>query len=649
MGYLRPNFTVVVAPEYLHRFRVDPVQANLNITAVTPSDSGIYTVEVSPLGSAVEKGNITVVVYEQVGNVSVSPLTAAVAEGNDSVTLICSPVRGSVSWAKDGKALPENPRYLRSGGALQIDHLLRQDAGLYQCTVSNPFGNGTATAQLSVYYGPETPTITISSSSDQEPESGSFVLVNSSVNLTCLAPSQPLAKIYWNVADIQDTFVPSVPVLHLPRVNLNQAGPYTCLAFNQQTQRRVRSTRNLVVAQRPIGSPLCSVTSADNGTALLFVCSWPGGSPDPSLTFQGLSGYEEEVSTSSVRQLLTSPFPPELSGNRVTCLGRHLAAQSNCSVTPEAPSGVSLSFWAYDDADGSVTVEFHCHGKFNPVQIDWLRDRRPLAGGRYQLSSKGNRLTIWNFTAPQDLGDYSVNCSNPLGSQNSSLTVVGPSITDWMLSHGTLPGSAYITWTVPNRSVVTNFWIQTQDATQRRSAEEWKTVDVLGATNRSATIVGLEPQTSYSFRVVPRLGSQTGDASSVQILQPEGSHLSSGAIAGIVVGSILGMFLITGLLMLLFFYFRRGSNKKIPPTPPETRQHYLSRQFPNGSKLEPYDHSWGNPRWSSEGSDIYAITYEKHLGRYGDRSTLPIDASDSSTLSSAIQPGTKKVRSATQV
>ncbi|KAF7236534.1 V-set and immunoglobulin domain-containing protein 10-like [Varanus komodoensis] len=96
--------------------------------------------------------------------------------------------------------------------------------------------------------GPETPTITVSASG-QGATVGSFVLVNSTVNLTCLAPSEPPAKIYWNVADAQDPFVPSSPVLLLPRVQLSQAGPYSCLAINLRTQRRVRNTLHLGVAR----------------------------------------------------------------------------------------------------------------------------------------------------------------------------------------------------------------------------------------------------------------------------------------------------------------------------------------------------------------------------------------------------------------
>ncbi|XP_032084500.1 V-set and immunoglobulin domain-containing protein 10-like isoform X2 [Thamnophis elegans] len=648
-GNLRPNFTVKVDGSFQSRFSVDPVNGNLNISDLRTVDSGIYSVEIFPLGSVARKGNITIRVYEKVGNIHVDPSSVKVTEGSGTVTFNCSPVHGFVSWTKDGHRLEDNPRYLRSSGSLEIRDPQRTDAGVYTCTISNPFGNATSTANLTVYYGPETPTITVSSS-EQDSSTGSFVLVNSTVNLTCLAPSNPPAKIYWNVADNTDLDVPSSPVLQLQRVQLNQGGLYSCLAINQETKLQIRNTRRINVVQAPWGSPLCSMTSVQNDSALLFTCSWTGGSPAPNLTFQGLPVSKTEIGASKLQSLLVPPFPAGISGTKVTCLGRHITGQANCTLLPEAPSGVTLSFQASSDPRGLVTMQLHCQGTFNPVEIEWFKDKQSLipAGSHYQLSPDKMHLTIWNFTAPQDLGDYSTICSNPLGSRGSNLTIIGPSISDWTLSSGPHPGTATLAWTVPNGSVVTSFVIQMRGPKQHRSAEEWSTVEVLGAANRSTTVVGLQPQTTYAFRIVPHLGSQAGNATQIHTLHPD-SYLSGGAIAGIVIGCIFGVLLIVALLFLVIWLVcLRRAKKKAPPTPPENQHHYLSRQFPNGRKVEPRD-SWDNPRWSSGESDIYAITYEEHLHRYLSTTILPIGIREGTSSTPTGRPGARTVRNATQV
>ncbi|XP_077697806.1 LOW QUALITY PROTEIN: V-set and immunoglobulin domain-containing protein 10-like [Eretmochelys imbricata] len=459
-GHLGPNGSVAVAQVYQGRLSVDPQGGALTITPVALQDTGIYTVEVFPLGGQVWRGDVQVEVYELVGKVSVTPPSLEVTEGARLAVLTCTPMRGTITWTKDGQSLDQDPRFRVSAGTLQISWPERNDTGSYDCTVSNPFSNGIGIAQIRVYYGPDPPTIHISS--DRDPEPQRYVRVNSTVGLSCRAPSDPPAQIYWSLADASDPLVPAQPDLTLPRVQLSQAGPYSCLASNPHTQHRLRTTVTLTVTQIPPGSPSCSLDSVANGTALRFRCSWPGGSPAPSLSLQGLPGGGEQGVGPALERTLSSLLPA-LSGTRVTCLGRHLAAEGTCSMTPEAPSGVSLSFQASLDPGGTVLLDLQCQGTYRPVEITWARHGEPLGpGGRYRVSAGGARLTISNFTAPQDLGGYSVRCQNPLGSQESNLTLTGPSISGWSLARGSEPGSARLSWVVPEGSVVTGFWIQVQ-------------------------------------------------------------------------------------------------------------------------------------------------------------------------------------------
>ncbi|XP_053867292.1 V-set and immunoglobulin domain-containing protein 10-like isoform X2 [Malaclemys terrapin pileata] len=653
-GRLGPNGSVAVAPAYQDRLSVDPQGGTLTIAPVALQDAGPYTVEVFPLGGQVWRGDIQVEVYELVGNVSVMPPSLAVNEGTGSAALTCAPVRGTVTWTKDGQSLDQNPRYRLSAGTLQISRPDRNDSGTYNCTVSNPFSTGTGTAQIRVYYGPEPPTISVSS--DRDPDPRRYVRVNSTVGLGCRAPSDPPAQIYWSLADASDPLVPAQPDLTLPRVQLSQAGLYSCLASNPQTQRQLRATLILTVTQIPPGSPFCSLDSVANGTALRFLCSWPGGSPAPSLSLQGLPGGGEQGVGPTLERTLSSP-PPALNGTRVTCLGRHLAAEGNCSMTP-APSGVSLSFQASLDPGGTVLLDLQCQGTYRPVEIAWAWDGAPLGpGGRYRVSADGARLTISNFTAPQDLGGYSVRCQNPLGSQESNLTLTGPSVSSWSLVRGSEPGSARLSWAVPEGSVVTGFLIQVPGSPGGRAAGEWQTLQTLGGATRSSTVGGLQPHTPYSFRLLPLLGAQAGEPSHTQTLLPA-STLSPGAIAGIVLGSILGMILLLALLVLLIWFLRArwGKREKMPLTPPGTRQHYLPRQFPNGRESDPVEPPAHPSRASSRcfwgDGDVSSISYEEHLRIHGPPAPwpgLPGDSRSPGLPSLASWQGPRTARSATRV
>nr|XP_048683960.1 V-set and immunoglobulin domain-containing protein 10-like isoform X2 [Caretta caretta] len=618
-GHLGPNGSVAVAQVYQGRLSVDPQGGALTITPVALQDTGIYTVEVFPLGGQVWRGDVQVEVYELVGKVSVTPPSLEVTEGARLAVLTCTPMRGTISWTKDGQSLDQDPRFRVSAGTLQISWPKRNDTGSYDCTVSNPFSNGIGIAQIRVYYGPDPPTIHISS--DRDPEPQRYVRVNSTVGLSCRAPSDPPAQIYWSLADASDPLVPAQPDLMLPRVQLSQAGPYSCLASNPHTQHRLRATVTLTVTQIPPGSPSCSLDSVANGTALRFRCSWPGGSPAPSLSLQGLPGGGEQGVGPALERTLSSLLPA-LSGTRVTCLGRHLAAEGTCSMTP-APSGVSLSFQASLDPGGTVLLDLQCQGTYRPVEITWARHGEPLGpGGRYRVSADGARLTISNFTAPQDLGGYSVRCQNPLGSQESNLTLTGPSISGWSLARGSEPGSARLSWVVPEGSVVTGFWIQVQGPPGGRAAGVWQTLQTLGGATRSSTVVGLQPQTPYSFRLLPLLGDQAGEPSHTQTL-PSASTLGPGAIAGIVLGSILGMILLLALLVLLIWFLRArwGKQEKMPLTPPGTHQHYLPRQFPNGRESDPVEPpappSGASLRCSWGDGNLSFISYEDHLRIHG--------------------------------
>ncbi|CAM5134742.1 unnamed protein product, partial [Natator depressus] len=362
----------------------------------------------------------------------------------------------------------------------------------------------------------------------------------------------------------------------------------------------------------PPGSPSCSLDSVANGTALRFRCSWPGGSPAPSLSLQGLPGGGEQGVGPALERTLSSLLPT-LSGTRVTCLGRHLAAEGTCSMTPGLPG-----------PRGTVLLDLQCQGTYRPVEITWARLGEPLGpGGRYRVSADGARLTISNFTAPQDLGGYSVRCQNPLGSQESNLTLTGPSISGWSLARGSEPGSARLSWVVAGG--LRGHWVLDPGPGAPRGPGGWGVADAADTRGRhSLQHRGGTPAPNPLFLPAAAPAGRRGWGAQHHADAPiSASTLGPGAIAGIVLGSILGMILLLALLVLLIWFLRArwGKQEKMPLTPPGTHQHYLPRQFPNGRESDPVEPpappSGASLRCSWGDGNLSFISYEDHLRIHG--------------------------------
>nr|XP_048288966.1 V-set and immunoglobulin domain-containing protein 10-like [Myodes glareolus] len=556
-------------PMHQARLRFDQIRGGLELTSARLDDAGLYTVEVIRGGVSQQIREFIVGVYEPLPQLSVQPRAPETEEGAAELSLRCigwTPASGELSWSRDGRVLetpdPEGaePPHIRTErDQLLISHPLRSDHARYTCRVRSPFGHTEAAADVSVFYGPDAPVIRVSSNRDAVPEL--YVTAGSNVTLHCSAPSRPSADIAWSLADPTEAAVPAGPRLLLPSVGPGHAGAYACIAANPRTGRRRRSVLNLTVADLPPGAPQCSVEGGPADRSLRFRCSWLGGVPAASLQFQGLP---EGVRAGPVPSelLVAVPARPELSGAAVTCLARHLVATRTCTIIPEAPQEVLLQPVVEETQPGDVLVALEVTGCPPPSRASWAREGRPLApggGGRLQLSQDGRKLLIRNFSLDWDLGNYSVLCSGALGAGGNQITLAGPSISSWRLQRA--QDAAVLTWDVERGSLLTGFhvqaWTDGSDLDRLTTSREWVSLLILGPQERSA-IVPLPPRNpgTWAFRILPILGSLPGTPSQSRVYQA-GSALSPGAIAGIVLGSLLGLALLAGLLLLCICCLRR--------------------------------------------------------------------------------------------
>ncbi|KAM9048561.1 V-set and immunoglobulin domain-containing protein 10-like isoform 2-T2 [Megaptera novaeangliae] len=582
-GGLGPGAPLIsLDPMYGDRLRFDQSRGSLELSSAQLEDAGLYTAEVIQAGVSRQIWEFVVRVYEPVSKLSVKPEAPETEEGAAELRLRCvgwRPGRGELSWTRDGRVLgsadPAGVEPLRirvEGDELLIARPTRSDQARYTCRVHSPFGHTEAATNVSVFYGPDLPVITVSSDRDADPSL--FVSAGSNVTLRCTAASRPPADIAWSLADPAEAAVPAGPRLLLPAVRPGHGGAYACLAANPRTGYRRRSLLKLTVADPPPGSPQCSVEGGPGDRFLHFRCSWPGGFPAASLQFQGLPKGVQAGPASSVL-LEAVPAQPRLSGVAVTCLARHLVTTRTCTVTPEAPREVLLHPMVEETQSGKAEVALQASGCLPPSRASWAREGRPLVyggQGRLRPSQDGQRLLIGNFSLDWDLGNYSVLCSGALGAGGDKITLTGPSISSWRLQR--TRDAAVLTWDVERGALISSFQIQAQvenpDLSKATASEDWISLLTLGPWDRSA-VVPLLPQKpqAWVFRILPTLGHQPGTPSQSQVYRA-GPTLGPGAIAGIVLGSLLGLALLAALLILCICYLchfqgETPNKKKHPP------------------------------------------------------------------------------------
>ncbi|EPQ13748.1 V-set and immunoglobulin domain-containing protein 10 [Myotis brandtii] len=135
----------------------------------------------------------------------------------------------------------------------------------------------------------------------------------------------------------------------------------------------------------------------------------------------------------------------------------------------------------------------------------------------------------------------------------------GPAISSWRLQRA--QDAAVLTWDVERGALISGFEIQARpegpDPGRAISYQDWVSLLILGPQERSA-VVPLPPQNrgTWALRILPTLGARPGTPSQSRVYNADPT-LGPGAIAGIVLGSLLGLALLAALLLLCICCLRR--------------------------------------------------------------------------------------------
>ncbi|XP_018582402.1 carcinoembryonic antigen-related cell adhesion molecule 20 isoform X2 [Scleropages formosus] len=230
--------------------RVNITATQLQISSVQLMDAGNFTVTVVPSGATglgQNSRSVEVRVYDAVNGVNLFVPSVALEGGNISLT--CTWTQGtqiSVIWGKGGATITPNSRVTVSGGSLMINPGNRSDTGVYSCTVGNPVSAKTATASLTVYYGPDSPTLQL------DPQvncvGGGQAEVGKMVKVTCQSASLPPALFSWQKNGQSVTADPlNGSVITFQSISYSQSGEYVCVASNAITTKTAQQVISLTV------------------------------------------------------------------------------------------------------------------------------------------------------------------------------------------------------------------------------------------------------------------------------------------------------------------------------------------------------------------------------------------------------------------
>nr|XP_019948219.1 PREDICTED: carcinoembryonic antigen-related cell adhesion molecule 5-like [Paralichthys olivaceus] len=229
-----------VVPSYSGRATVNVLTGALTLSSVTVADSGVYVVQST---DPQLQATTSISVHEPISNVTLKANQTDFIEFNASAVALCSVSSGSslfFLWMNGSSEVTASDRVQLTDGnsSLTVVNVSRYDPGPFRCRVSNPVSNGTSDpVKFTIIYGPDNMALTVN---------GSF-LVGSNLTMLCSAQSNPPAQLQWA---FRGAFLNTTgPLLELYGITEDHSGPYSCVAFNNQTNMNSSISSNIAITK----------------------------------------------------------------------------------------------------------------------------------------------------------------------------------------------------------------------------------------------------------------------------------------------------------------------------------------------------------------------------------------------------------------
>ncbi|XP_039973343.1 carcinoembryonic antigen-related cell adhesion molecule 5-like [Xiphias gladius] len=323
----------ITGPAYTDRVTLFRSTGSLELSNLTISDIGEYTVTLIHTAGGHQRGICRLVLHTPVSNVTVTANTTDLVESSRSLSLSCSSSGSSLSflWLNISSEVTASDRVQLTDGnsTLTIVNVTRYDQGPFRCHVFNPVSNGISDpVNLFIIFGPENIDLTLSPSQEYYDE-------GSDISLMCSAVSSPAALFQWFLNG--DLLSDTGPELRLINLQMSQSGNYSCQAFNKITMKTQTSQPAvLTVLKSHISNVVISANTTDLvefSSSVRLSCSSSGS----SLSFLWLN-ISSEV-TASDRVQLTD-------GNStltIVNVTRYDQGPFRCNVSNGVSNGISQS------------------------------------------------------------------------------------------------------------------------------------------------------------------------------------------------------------------------------------------------------------------------------------------------------------------
>ncbi|XP_069597696.1 carcinoembryonic antigen-related cell adhesion molecule 1-like [Ranitomeya imitator] len=404
----------------------------LDFAPILESDGGSYTCTIENPVSSNTSNSLILIVNVQVSNVAVtSNVSGLVWPGLDSVSLRCSAdgTNVSYSWSLQGAAISGGGRYILTdnNATLIISPVSTDDSGSFICTATNiinRLNSRNVTFNLASPVSAVMLTNNTSAVLWAGEDSASFHCSAQGSAITFswrLNGTQVLSKPPYSITQSDS---PPNSTLTISPVSRNDAGPFTCTAYNRANS-ITSGAANLNINWSPDGNISC--TAQPIGQIIQLGCSWPGGKPAADVTMI----FDDVRNTSSNEVSRNVSSISNIHGSNLTCNGNQRRT-SSCVLIFEPPMSPDHKNDTVTSGlvGGAIklTVDLQAGGQSRatalmtqalPASFSWYQGNSSTAiqnGGKFKVDSTSyaSTLNIDKLTEAES-GDYKCVAENFIG------------------------------------------------------------------------------------------------------------------------------------------------------------------------------------------------------------------------------------------